>query len=39
MDRFAIDRFLLHWEVPVGTRLFIQLLARVRYFFACFTIL
>ena len=33
MDTFAIYRFSLCWEVPAGTRLSMELLARVRYFF------
>ena len=36
MDRFPIYRFSLCWEVPAGTGLFMQLLARIRYFFASY---
>ena len=39
IDRFAIYRFSLRWEVPAGTRLFMQMLATVRYFFTWVTIL
>ena len=38
-DRFAIYSFLLSWEVPAGTGLYMQLLARFRYCIARVTIL